>query len=140
MGHKPTTHANFAALDVGSKRIGVAVATAQARLAHPLTTLMNDDDMWLKLAEILHHESVGTVIVGLPRGLDGQETAQTAFCRDFADQAAQHLGLPIVLQDEALTSQQAEAELAGRSAVKNRGEVDSLAATYILEDYLREHQ
>jgi len=138
MGHKPHTLTNLMALDVGSKRIGVAVASAHARLPHPLTTLSNDEHIWLTLSELCRDESTGILVVGLPRGLDGQETSQTAYCRQFADEAQQRLGLPVVMQDEALTSVKAAAELANHKQ-SGKGDIDALAATYILEDYLREH-
>ena len=139
MTHHTGVKTNFMALDVGKKRIGVAIASAYARLPHPHATLLNDDTLWLTLADLCHHETIGTLVVGLPRGLDGQETAQTAYCREFADEAMQRLGISVYLQDEALTSVHAEAELAERKASAGKGEIDSLAATYILEDYLKEH-
>lgn len=140
MTHHSGAHTNFMALDVGSKRIGIAIASAHARLPHPHSTLPNDDNIWLALADLCHHETIGTLVVGLPRGLDGQETTQTAYCRDFADRALERLGVTVHLQDEALTSRHAELELAARKkSSTDRGEVDSLAATYILEDYLKEH-
>lgn len=139
MVHSPHIHANFAALDVGAKRVGVAVANVHARLARPLTTVANDEKVWETLADICHQETVGTLVVGLPRGLDGQETDQTRYCRAFADEAEQRLGLPVSLQDEALTSYAAETELKDKGLPADRGDVDALAATYILEDYLKEH-
>lgn len=139
MAHKTNAHANFVALDVGTKRIGIAVATAYARLAHPLITIPNDDQAWESLADICHHEAAGTLVIGLPRGLDGQETDQTRYCMAFADEASQRLGLTVVLQDEAVTSLAAETELKDKGMPHNKGDIDALAATYILEDYLREH-
>ncbi len=123
------------ALDVGSKRIGVAVANSVSRLPRPLTTLDAEADVMAQLTEILVAEAVDTLIVGLPRGLEGQETAQTAMVRNFVDDLAQ-FGLPIHFQDEALTSRKAEAELEARGKAYNKSDVDALAATYILEDFL----
>ncbi len=126
-------------LDVGTVRIGVAVANAIARLPHPLQTVQNDDMLWDTLHKVCHDESIGLVVVGLPRGLEGQETAQTAYCRQFADDCIKHLGLPVELQDEALTSHQAKIELGSSKRPFPKENIDALAAVYILEDYLKEH-
>lgn len=139
MAHKTHELPNLAALDVGSKRIGVAVANAFAKLPHPLVTVTNDHEVWETLSDIFRSEGVGIIVVGLPRGLEGQETEQTRYCRAFADEATQKLGLPVILQDEALTSVAAEAELKDKGLTPNKGTIDALAATYILEDYLRDH-
>jgi putative Holliday junction resolvase len=127
---------NFMALDVGTVRVGVAVASHIARLPYPHATLENDDSLWSGLQDICQAESIGTVIVGLPRSLSGDDTSQTAYCRSFAEEASEKLGLQVVLQDEALTSVKAEAELKASRKPRQPGDVDALAATYILEDYL----
>jgi putative holliday junction resolvase len=128
------------ALDVGAKRVGVAVASLEARLPHPLITLTLDDTFWPALQNIVEVERVRALIVGFPRGLQGQHTAQTEAIEAFVQQLRQHFPLPIHLQDEALTSKHAEAELKGRGRPYDKGDIDSLAATYILDDWLLEHQ
>lgn len=126
------------ALDVGEKRIGVAAADAEVRFAHPLTTLEYSDKLWRELAAIVKDQSVNLLVVGLPRGLQGQSTAQTARVEAFMEQLETEFGLPIQAQDEALTSVKAEAELNARRKPYAKGDIDALAATYILEDYLSE--
>jgi putative Holliday junction resolvase len=126
------------ALDVGAKRIGVAIASTAARLPSPLMTLPNDDKTMPQLKQLCEREQVTHVVVGLPRGLDGQETAQTAYARDFAHMLASHLEVPISLIDEAVTSAKAEAELKARGQAYAKGDIDALAAVYMLEDYLNE--
>lgn len=126
------------ALDVGTKRIGVAIASAEAGLARPLATLPNDAGFLEALRQIVLQEQVGTLVVGLPRGLEGQATAQTAYAEAFAGTLRAHLGLPVVFQDEAVTSAQAEAELRARGTRYNKEDIDALSATYILEDFLAE--
>lgn len=123
------------ALDVGSKRIGVAIANTMARIARPLTTIDAESDVDQQLQQIVQIEAVAAFVVGLPRGLDGQETAQTASVRQFADRL-QHFDLPIHFQDEAVTSRKAEAELKGRGKPYAKADIDALAATYILDDFL----
>jgi putative holliday junction resolvase len=126
------------ALDVGTKRIGIARASFVARIASPLTTIQNDETVWQKLRAICSAEGVTQLVVGLPRGLDGQDTQQTKYAEDFAQTLASNLALPIKLQDEAVTSRQAEAELAARGKQFEKGDIDALAAVYILDDYLNE--
>lgn len=131
------TPSSVLALDVGTKRVGVAVASLAARLPRPLTTLERGDDFFAQLAEIVNSEEIGTLVIGWPRGLDGQDTAQTAATETFEAELKQHFdGLPIDRQDEALTSKQAEAELQARGKAYERGDIDALAANYILADWL----
>lgn len=129
---------NFLALDVGTVRVGVAIANMIARLPSPYKTLDNNDDIFKTIAEIIKAEDVDTVIVGLPRNLSGDDTDQTRYCRDFGNQLAKYS--KIEFQDEALTSHKAEAELKSRGKVFSKGDIDALAATYILEDYLAQQR
>ncbi len=127
------------ALDVGAKRVGVAVASWAARLPRPLVTLDQGDNFFAQLQEIIENEEVGALVVGLPRGLDGQRTQQTKATEDFVAELRKQIDLPIHLQDEALTSKQAETELGGLQPLRDKGKIDALAATYILEDFLAEN-
>ena len=127
------------ALDVGSKRIGLALARAETGLAQPYTTLPNDDTFLQRLKNIISSESVGTLVIGLPRGLEGQTTAQTTYVEEFAKVLQTGLlDVTLVFQDEAVTSAQAEAELQARRTSYTKEDIDALSATYILEDYLNE--
>ncbi len=126
------------ALDVGARRIGVALASTPARIASPLLTLEHSPEIFTRLQELIERENVDTIVVGLPRGLDGQTTAQTSATETFIDELRGRIDVPIFTQDEALTSVKAEAELASRRKPHAKAAVDALAATYILEDFLRE--
>jgi putative Holliday junction resolvase len=129
------------ALDVGSKRVGVAVASLQARLPRPLVTLNASEDKLLpSLEDIIKREDVGRLVVGLPRGMSGQQTAQTEFTLRLTKTLQAHFDLPIDMQDEALTSKHAEQELQKRGKPYAPGDIDALAATYILEDWFSERQ
>lgn len=128
------------ALDVGAKRIGVAVARLDVGIASPLVTLANDEAVWERLQQLVAEHGSGAFVVGLPRGLDGQETAQTREAETFMAELRAHIGLPVHAQDEAATSLKAEEELKTRKKPYEKGDIDALAATYILEDYLRERE
>lgn len=125
------------ALDVGTKRIGVAVADMTARLPRPLTTLSNDIKIFETIAMTAQTENAQAVVVGLPRGLDGQETEQTLFTREFAKELENRTGLNVYLQDEAVTSELAEHELFAKRKAYSKADVDALAATFILDDFLQ---
>lgn len=126
------------ALDVGEKRVGVAVASMIARLPRALATLERGDDFLPKLEQLIESERPAALVLGLPRGLEGQHTDQTRSVESFADQLAKELKLPIFFQDEALTSVQAEEELDKSGKPYQKGDVDALAATYILNDFLND--
>jgi putative Holliday junction resolvase len=125
------------ALDYGGARVGVALASLAARLPQPLITLANDAQLIDTIKELAKREEAVAFVVGLPRNLSGEDTEQTRIVRQFVDQLA-HYGIPIYLQDEVGTSQQAEAELRARRKPFAKGDIDALAACLILENYLRE--
>jgi len=136
----PSHSGDVLALDVGEKRIGVARANLIVRIPQPLTTIeRGSGDVLQVIADLLKDHRASTLVLGLPRGLDGQETAQTRTVRAFGAELEARVGLPIHWQDEALTSNKAEAALNARKKPYAKGEVDALAATYILEDYLYDH-
>lgn len=128
---------SFLALDFGATRIGAARASVEAKLAQPLPTIANDGSELDSIKEIVDEFSIDTIIVGWPRNLSGEETAQTEEVGQFCESLKQ-LELPIVKQDETLTSVQAKAELKStRQKVTDKGMIDARAAVLILEDYLR---
>jgi putative holliday junction resolvase len=126
------------ALDYGNARIGIAIASTIARLPRPLTTIANRPEMFTDIAKLVAQESVGLVVVGLPRTLDGGYSQQTHAAEGFAhDLATQLPGVLVELADETLTSVDAEAALKGKQ--HDKGAIDAMAATFILERYLSEH-
>ena len=124
------------ALDVGEKRIGIAVANMAAKKASPLTTLKNDQEFTSHLKKLIKENDVNELIIGLPRDVHGKETDQTTYARSFAKKLKKDIDLPQHFQDESLTSVRAEEELSGRGQPYEKADVDALAATYILEDWL----
>jgi putative Holliday junction resolvase len=136
----------IAGLDVGERRIGLAVSDRTGTLARPLgvvrTSGLNNDALDRTTAEIarLAGEDDGLValVVGLPRRLDGSANDMTTRIQAFAQTLGRRTSLPIVLQDERLTSLEAESRLALRE--KNwrvrKERLDAAAAAIILQDYL----
>lgn len=132
--------ASILSLDVGTKRIGVAKSPLDVRLASPLTTIDTESAVDDTLLELAKQHDVRAVVVGLPRGMSGQETDQTNYSREFAEHVRENLKIPVYLQDEAGTSIKAKEELAQKSGAMSKEDVDSLAATYILQDFLETNQ
>lgn len=129
---------NVIGLDVGERRIGVALASLAARIPSPLLTIDRAEtlDVVNVIEELVIKHDVQIVVVGLPRGLEGQETAQTKTVRDFAEELKKRLNITVELQDEAGTSILAEEELGLKNKSFNKADVDKLAAAYILQDWL----
>ena len=125
------------ALDVGTKRIGVASANVVARLANPVTTLQVDDDIITRLQQLLAAETATAVVVGLPRDMQGNDTTQTEFTRQFVDRLKAVIDLPVHWQDEAVTSRLSEDTLKASGKPYDKEAIDALAAAYILEDFLK---
>ena len=100
---------NFLALDVGEKRIGLAMADSQVRIAVPFGWVANDERVMEELAEIMLRHDISLVVVGYPRNQSGEPTQQTEFVVDFVRRLGQlDIDAEIAYQDESLTSVQAE--------------------------------
>ncbi|MEI6751422.1 MAG: Holliday junction resolvase RuvX [Candidatus Saccharibacteria bacterium] len=128
---------NILSLDVGEKRIGVARAGVVALLAQPQTTLLNDALVFNNIARLTEELQVSEVIVGLPRNINDEDTQQTRYIRRFADSLKSEVNSIIIhFQDEANTSQKAKAELQERNKPYEKADIDALAATYILQDFI----
>ena len=128
------------AFDFGDKRIGVAIKPANESSAEPLLTLQNNSDLFKNVGELLELHNPDLVVVGRPRNLDGESTAQTVKAEQFAMSLAGRYNNKVELQDEALSSEQAKNRIPKALASKSRELIDQYAACVILENYLQEHQ
>jgi putative Holliday junction resolvase len=141
--------ARIVGLDVGERRIGVAISDATCTLARPLTVLrtsgLDGDALAVATTQVgrlvADEEGLASIVVGLPRRLDGSRNAMTPRVEVFATRLHDRTRLPVILQDERLSSVEAESRLATRekrwSARKAR--LDAAAAAIILQDYLDAH-
>jgi putative Holliday junction resolvase len=132
------TYKALLGLDIGTKRIGVAVSHGGVRIAQPLTTIEVDGQELERIIELYNQEGAEVCVVGLPRNLEGQETAQSDYTRSIA-QKIENEGIKIDWQDEGLTSVKARDILGGSKKPHQKTEIDALAASLILQDYLEEH-
>ena len=127
------------AFDFGEKRLGVAVGESATRLAHPLETIAAEanDARFEAIARLVAEWRPVGFVVGQPRHADGAEHDVARRAARFGRRLEGRFGLPVAYVDETLTSSEAESQL--RSAGNRRsgkGDVDTLAATLILQGYL----
>jgi putative Holliday junction resolvase len=138
-------------VDYGRVRIGLAIATAEGRLARPLTTLerINRNEDMRRLRELVREYGAKQIVVGLPLLLDGTRGEMAEEAERFAERARKQIGLPVEMVDERLTSWEAERLLEEEFGKKYHDEnekkkkpekekptVDSIAAAVILREYL----
>lgn len=128
------------ALDWGTVRIGLALSDLGGTIASPYDTLPAKprDQLIRKLRSIIDAEMVDRLIVGLPLNMDGSRGGSANKAQELADELARELELPIELVDERLTSFEAERKLReiGRKPSRDKGRVDRVAATIMLQEYL----
>ena len=137
-----------AGLDVGERRIGVAVSDVTGTLARPVGVLQTSglerdavDRAVTELARLAAEEDgIASLVVGLPRRLDGSPNDMTPRVQAFAAALRTRISVPIILQDERLTSREAESRLALRLKDwrARKKQIDAAAAAIILQDYLDE--
>ena len=127
-------------LDVGTKRIGVAKADTSVRIAIPNGYVLVNGQEIPEILRIARLNDANFFVVGLPRSNDGNETAQSAYARKFADTLAASMpGARIYFQDESLTSVVAEERLKKRKKNFEKGEIDAEAASIILQDFIEHY-
>ena len=125
------------ALDVGDRRVGVALADSQIKIAVPYGYLERSDKIIQQITELMLDHDIDTLVIGYPRNQSGEATKQTESVEQFAKKLAEiEIDADLVFQDESLSSVEAERRL-GR--VKDKGEIDAEAASIILQDYLEQN-
>ena len=138
------TTVRILALDVGRRRVGLALSDTSATLARPYKTLtVSDADAVERVVEevrrlISDEDGLAAVVVGLPKHLDGSPSEQTKLVEQFIETLRQHVAVPLTTQDERLSSREAECRLAirARDWKKRKALLDAAAAAVILQDYL----
>lgn len=131
------------ALDVGERRVGIAIGDPTGTVARPLQALVRgsrEEDFAAITALVAEHD-VGLVVVGQPLSLDGTEGPQARRVARYAEALAAMLPVPVVAWDERFTTVAAEDILRQnrrqkKRQARTRGEVDSIAAAVILQGYL----
>ena len=128
-------------LDVGEKRIGVAKADTNIRIATPVGFFNVDGTEWAMIDRIAKMNNTNFFVLGLPRSNEGNETKQSMFVRQFAKKLTEKIpNAKVRFQDESLTSVQAEERLKMRKKAYEKGDIDAEAATIILQDFVEHYK
>jgi putative holliday junction resolvase len=132
--------ARILALDVGKKRIGLAVSDALGISAQGLPTFQRTrirEDL-RQLAALVREREISLLLVGHPLHMSGTESRQAVYTREFAERLRAETGVPVVYWDERLTTVEAERVLreANATLAQRKKAVDRLAAVLLLESYL----
>lgn len=127
-------------LDVGERRVGVAIGDELGMISSPLAIVQRRDGDLAELRDLAIAKGVDRLVVGLPTGLSGREGPQAAVVREFADALEAAVGpeIQVVFWDERLTTAVAERTLqeSGTWRRRRKGDVDAVAAAVILQGYL----
>lgn len=129
-------------LDIGDKRVGVALSDPHGVLASPLTIIHRQDEAadFEAIVNIINLHQVGRIIVGLPRSMDGTLGKQAEKAKAFVDRLISHIKVPLEFRDERLSTVSARRLMREAGAKKTRGKAhdDAAAAAVILQGYLDE--
>ena len=125
-------------LDYGLRRIGIAASDPEQTVAVAVGVHVEgrDGSILAHLRNLATERAAAGIVIGLPLTADGREGDLAVRVRRFADRVAEAVGLPVHLQDERYSSQEAERTIALRGRPARRGEVDAAAAQIILQSYL----
>ncbi len=125
------------ALDLGQKKIGVAISSNMSLSSTPLIVLANDSDLITNLTKIISENQINQIVIGCPRNIDGSDTIQTSNIKNMAKDLMTKLKFNNYLfQDEFLSSKRAQ-EIINQSKQYSADDEDMLAASLILDDYLK---
>lgn len=132
------------ALDVGERRVGVAMSDLSQVLASPYTTLHAHPQavLFQKIQQLIVKEEVVALVVGLPLSLNGQEGPQAQRIRQFIDGLQGHVDVPLMTCDERYTTAEAQRMMieAGLRPEQRKAKIDEVAASIILQDYLNQQR
>lgn len=131
---------NLLALDVGERRIGVAMGESSIRLALPVSVIKREtiDLDSRRIGDLVREYDAERIIIGLPLLLDGSEGAQAARVREFSGHLSAHLSVPLEFWDERFSTVEATAaqQQAGHNSRTGRATIDASAAAILLQSYL----
>lgn len=132
-------------LDIGEKRIGVAITDKLNKISYPLVTISNDTNTKNRLLDIIRKHDVDRIIVGLPYSLNGKEGVQAGRIMEFVKENLSSVGIPVIYRDERFTTKISRSIMLEKKSGKKTlnikdGEEDRIAASLILKDYLESNQ
>lgn len=135
-----TDDGRILAIDMGEKRIGIAVSDPLRLIARSYTVLERRSrrEDFARIGEIIDREGVDLVVMGLPINLSGDEGNKAAWIRDYAGELARELAIELLFWDESFTTVQAAESMRarGKNARQQKEWIDAVAAAFILQSYL----
>ncbi|MBM3707127.1 MAG: Holliday junction resolvase RuvX [Actinobacteria bacterium] len=134
-------------IDLGEKRIGIAVTDKSNKISYPLTVIENNSNIKERILKIINEYNIGKIVIGMPYNLKGEAGHQAKIASDFVDRNLKDFNLPIVCVDERFTSKIAINTLKGTERIKKKsgkkksfsfkpGDTDKLSASLLLNEYL----
>lgn len=124
-------------VDTGDVRVGIALKPADSIEAEPLGVFPAGPSVMTQIQQFAQQYDAETVVIGLPRDINGNDTAQTRKAREFAGELADDSGLHVILFDEFSTSERARVQLGKANRDQEKRQLDALAAVVLLDDYMR---
>lgn len=133
-------HGRIMGLDLGDKRIGIAVSDPTRMIARSFGVLKRTsrEEDFAALERIVSEQEVDLLVVGLPTLPSGEEGTRAAWSRDYGSALARQIGIELVFWDESFSTRDAAASLLERGSgkKKRRDDIDAIAAAFILQSYL----
>lgn len=137
----------YLGIDYGTKKIGIAVSDERGTLAFPYSIITYSPNLVLEISTLIEREQIGTVVVGKSHNMDGQENSLQQKINSFVEQLAEKTSVPIVLEQEWMSSVAARSHFyskgnianpkwTGKQNQKKRSSIDDSAAAVILQRYL----
>ncbi len=131
----------YLALDLGDRRIGVAISDQLGMIARPLTVFERASRVkdFERIGAWVHEYGIDAVVVGLPFNMDGTDSRQTTWVRDYSAALAETLPVPLHLWDERLSTEEAAEIMQAQGKAPDKNWIDAVAAAVILQSYLDAH-
>ncbi|MBN2829797.1 MAG: Holliday junction resolvase RuvX [Candidatus Cloacimonetes bacterium] len=133
-------YSRIMAIDYGEKRIGLAITDLMQMFAKPFDTIPNEgkEKTINQIKLLIQEKQISRVVLGLPLGLEGQETDKTREVLKFSEVLKTGISVPVEMWDERLSTYEASQELRkmGYDPIKGRKYIDAMAAYMILKSYL----
>ncbi len=135
---------NYLGVDYGRKRVGLSFAEGELGIAVPLPAIVNQQagSIFEKIGQLAKERRIGELVIGYPLHMDGRKGKRTDEVDEFIRGLEKRLNLKVHRVDERLSTSKVESDFKamGRKVSKKSGEIDSSAATLILQDFLEQNQ
>jgi len=135
---------NYLGVDYGRKRVGLSFAEGELGIAVPLPAIVNQQagSVFEKIGQLAKERRIGELVIGYPLHMDGRKGKRTDEVDEFIRGLEKRLNLKVHRVDERLSTSKVESDFKamGRKVSKKSGEIDSSAATLILQDFLEQNQ